>query len=225
MSAPLDRVIWTALTGRQNAQAEGGPLARRYLTSILPFAAARDTNPDALAALATLPRPGDVIVQVERSPVLPPGLASVRTGTILQMVFAGALPALADADIVLLGPADAEEMLSLARSTEPGPFTLRAQTLGTFRGIRINGRLAAMAGERFKLDGHSELSGVCTHPDYRGRGLARALSIAVTRDIVGRGEIPFLHAWTGNATAIGLYESIGYTPRETFTLIAATRPD
>jgi predicted GNAT family acetyltransferase len=82
--------------------------------------------------------------------------------------------------------------------------------MGEFWGIRIDGRLASMAGERMRPPGHTEVSGVCTHPDFRGRGLARRLSAYVTARILARGERPFLHAWKTNEAAIGLYERLGY---------------
>ncbi|TGP83828.1 GNAT family N-acetyltransferase, partial [Mesorhizobium sp. M8A.F.Ca.ET.218.01.1.1] len=93
--------------------------------------------------------------------------------------------------------------------TKPGPFTLEALSLGEFWGVKIDGRLAAMAGERMKQPGYSELSGVCSHPDFRGGGLARLLSLFVANRIVARGEVPYLHAFANNAAAIRLYESIG----------------
>ena len=104
-------------------------------------------------------------------------------------------------------------ILALAKLTQPGPFTLRAQALGDFFGVRIDGRLAAMAGERMKQEGYAELSGVCAHPDFRGRGLARLLSVFVARRILARGETPYLHAWADNIAAIGLYDSIGFQTR------------
>jgi predicted GNAT family acetyltransferase len=104
-------------------------------------------------------------------------------------------------------------MLDLATLTRPGPFSLKAQALGEFHGVRIDGRIAAMAGERMKQEGYAELSGVCVHPDFRGRGLARLLSIYVTHRIRARGETPYLHAWASNTPAITLYEKIGYGTR------------
>ena len=115
-----------------------------------------------------------------------------------------------DNDIVVLGDDDAPEMLALAQLTEPGPFLPRTHTMGRFVGVRINGRLAAMAGERLRFPGFTEVSGVCTHPDFRGKGLARRLSSAVANAIQQRGDRPFLHAWTSNHTAIALYESLGF---------------
>src|ERR1700741_4589350 len=108
-----------------------------------------------------------------------------------------------------LGDADASEMLALALLTEPGPFLRRTHTMGAFLGLRIDGRLAAMAGERMRFPGYTEVSGVCTHPDFRGRGLARRLSAAVLTAIEARGEQAFLHAWKTNLAAITLYESLG----------------
>ena len=112
-----------------------------------------------------------------------------------------------------LGDADAADMLALARLTEPGPFLERTHTMGRFLGIRIEGRLAAMAGERMRFPGYTEVSGVCTHPDFRGRGLARRLSAAAAVAIEARGERPFLHAWRSNRSAIALYESLGFELR------------
>jgi predicted GNAT family acetyltransferase len=96
--------------------------------------------------------------------------------------------------------------------------------MGTFRGIRIGGRLAAMAGERFRFPGHTEVSGVCTHPDFRGRGLARRLSAAVAARIEARGERPFLHAWKSNHVAISLYESLGFEIRAEVNIKVLERP-
>jgi predicted GNAT family acetyltransferase len=104
-------------------------------------------------------------------------------------------------------------MLSLASLTEPGPFFARTHRMGRFLGIRRAGRLAAMAGERMRFLGHTEVSGVCTHPDFRGQGLARRLSAAVTANIQQRGDRAFLHAWTANAPAIALYRSLGFDVR------------
>ncbi len=108
---------------------------------------------------------------------------------------------------------DAPEMLVLASLTEPGPFLARTHRMGRFLGIRRNGRLAAMAGERMRFPGHTEVSGVCTHPDFRGQGLARRLSAAVTAAIQQRGDRAFLHVWATNATAIAIYRGLGFEVR------------
>jgi predicted GNAT family acetyltransferase len=214
MTHVLDRPIWNALATRHAALAEGGALARRYDPSIVPFAAARDNSRESLAALAALPRPGELMALAEPDAVAPPpGLVVVQAGPAVQMTLARAPDPVADASIERLTETDAPQMLALAKLTQPGPFTLRAQALGDFFGVRIDGRLAAMAGERMKQDGYAELSGVCAHPDFRGRGLARLLSVFVARRILARGETPYLHAWADNIAAIGLYDSIGFQTR------------
>jgi predicted GNAT family acetyltransferase len=107
--------------------------------------------------------------------------------------------------------------------TKPGPFTLQAQALGTFWGVKSDRRLIAMAGERLKQPGFTELSGVCTHPDFRGRGLGRTLSVFVANQIAARGETPYLHSYATNAEAIALYESIGFRIRTTLNVVVARR--
>lgn len=114
------------------------------------------------------------------------------------------------AGIVRLGEPDAAEMLALATLTEPGPFLRHTHRMGSFFGIRVGGRLAAMAGERFRFPGCTEVSGVCTHPDFRGHGFARRLSRHVAAAIAARGETAFLHAWKSNVAAISLYETLGF---------------
>ena len=224
MAHALDRPAWNALAGRQAALGEGGPLARRFLPSIVPFAAARDSSAECLAALAALPRPGEVMVLVETHvPAVPPRFTTVRSGKLAQMILMQTPEPVADQRIEPLGEADATEMLALATLTEPGPFTLQAQALGTFFGIRIGGRIAAMAGERMKVEGFAELSGVCVHPDFRGQGLARRLSVFVTHKILARGETPFLHAREHNTGAMRLYETIGYELRTTLNLVAVRK--
>jgi predicted GNAT family acetyltransferase len=129
------------------------------------------------------------------------------------MVHDGTPPAGDDHQIVPLGEADAPEMLALATLTNPGPFREQTRLMGDFFGVRREGRLAAMAGQRLRPPGHVELSGVCTHPDFRGHGLATRLSAHVTRAIIAGGKTPFLHAWKDNAGAIALYEKLGYRIR------------
>jgi ribosomal protein S18 acetylase RimI-like enzyme len=224
MSHILDRPAWAALNGPQAALGEGGPLARRFDPTIVPFAASRDAAPESLAALAALAKPCEEMVFIEANPLaLPPDHETVVAAPGVQMILKAAPVPVADARIETLTMADAAEMLALATLTRPGPFTLRAQALGDFHGIRIDGRLAAMAGERMKQDGYAEVSGVCSHPDFRGRGLARLLSIFVTHRILARGETPYLHAWASNTTAIRLYETIGFELRSEMNVAMVRR--
>jgi predicted GNAT family acetyltransferase len=211
----LDRPVWATLTTHHAALSEGNELARRFLPDINVFASPRDETPASLRALALLVKPEEsVIVMQAPEIVIPPGLIEVKAARGVQMVAGGSMTgAAADGDIRMLSETDAPDMLALATLTEPGPFQPRTHVMGTFFGIRIDGRLAAMAGERMRFPGYTEVSGVCTHPDFRGRGLARRLSAMVAARIAARGERPFLHAWKTNHAAISLYETLGFELR------------
>ena len=210
----LDRPAWSALTTRHAALAEGGDRARRYDPTIVPFAASRDGSEKSLKALGQLAGPEESLVFVQADEiVLPRGLVATLTATGVQMILKRTPPKVSDERIERLTDVDAPAMLELASLTKPGPFTLRAQALGEFFGVKVDGRLIAMAGERMKADGFTEVSGVCAHPDFQGRGLGKLLSIFVTHRVLDRGETPFLHAFATNKPAIGLYESIGFELR------------
>jgi predicted GNAT family acetyltransferase len=212
---PLDRPVWVSLTTYHAPLSQGGELARRFVPDVNLFAATVDDSPGALAALAKLVGPRETVFLAQVAEiVIPPGFEVVKLTKVVQMVAARSVSTEATReDIRVLTDEDAPEMLALATLTEPGPFLTRTHAMGTFRGIRIDGRLAAMAGERMRFPGYTEVSGVCTHPDFRGRGLARCLSAAVTARIEARGEQAFLHAWKSNHAAISLYEGLGFELR------------
>lgn len=219
MTHVLDRPIWTALNSRHARLAEGGPLAKRYPAAVSAFAATGDETPESLDALATLARPGETLITVQAAPIeLPDGFEATLRATLVQMVTEGPAQSVSDERIVRLGPEDAQDMLDLATLTKPGPFTLRAQDFGPFWGIRSEGRLIAMAGHRLGQVGFRELSGVCTHPDVRGQGLGRLMSLYGMERIRDAGDVPYLHAYATNATAISLYESIGFRLRATMNM-------
>jgi predicted GNAT family acetyltransferase len=211
----LDRPVWESLSTHHARLAEGSDLARRYVRDVNIFASPRDDSPEALAALADLVRPGESVYVLQAPRIaVPPSLLLVREAKGVQMVAPPGTPfETARDDLQPLGDGDAPEMLALARLTAPGPFLPRTHVMGSFLGIRIDGRLAAMAGERMRFPGYTEVSGVCTHPDFRGRGLARRLSAAVADRIQARGEQAFLHAWKSNHAAISLYETLGFVLR------------
>lgn len=212
LAHPLDHAVWSALTGRQAnlAVVDGG--ARRFQPAYGVFAALEDHSERSLKGLAALVAAhGDVAMLQADPPGSAPGLSIVSQDLGVQMVAARLNPgAVADVQIVPLSDADGPEMLALATLTEPGPFFERTHQLGDFFGVRVDGRLVAMAGERMKPDGHTEVSGVCTHPDHRGRGYAGALMRLVAGRILERGETPFLHAYASNRGAIALYETLGF---------------
>ena len=222
---PLDRPVWSSLSHTHRVLALGHDLALRYAHDINLFASARDDSDEALAHLASLVAPREQVYQLQvPAIVVPTGLIALKLAHGVQMVAGEPIaPEAATKDIVLLGDADAAEMLALAQLTQPGPFLLRTHRMGQFFGIRIDGRLVAMVGERFRLSGWTEVSGVCTHPDFRGRGLARRLSRRVAAHIAERGDTAFLHAWRDNTAAIRLYESLGFGWRTDVNVAVLTR--
>ncbi len=212
---PLDRPVWASLSTFHAGLSAGNPLARRYLPQVNVFASGRDATAEAEAAIAALVRPGERVYELQAPSIAtPPGLVKIKSARGVQMVATRSQRAQEARQVILeLTDADAAEMLALATLTEPGPFLARTHEMGRFLGVRIGGRLAAMAGERFRFPGYTEVSGVCTHPEFRGQGLARSLSAAVARNIESRGDQPFLHAWKTNHEAIALYESLGFEVR------------
>jgi predicted GNAT family acetyltransferase len=207
---PLDHPIWNALTARQQELAEGGALARRYPIDIGPFAAMRDTSPESFAALCALMSGSDPAVLFTPDPVAPPAefrVLMAKTGE--QMIGTPADASAGATEIVTLGSADVPAMMKLTALTKPGPFALRTHELGTFLGIKEEGRLVAMAGERMKPANYTEMTAICVHPDCRGRGYAQMLLGAISRQILARGEIPFLHVFSDNDSAIALYRRQG----------------
>jgi GNAT superfamily N-acetyltransferase len=225
VSDPLDRPVWNALTTRQAPLAVATGAAVRLDPAYGPFAAARDAGAEAQAALvATLRDADDRIGVVEREAwPAPPGTRVLGGGDLVQMVFEGPAPSAPDDPrIELLGEVDAVEMAALAHATEPGPWGSKTHRYGDYFGIRIDGRLAAMAGERMKLPGLAELSGVSTWPEFRGQGLAKVLVQRVVRGFLDRGDTPFLHCYAANVGAVALYEKLGFQVRVrlTFTILA-----
>jgi predicted GNAT family acetyltransferase len=214
MSHPLDRAVWAALTTRQADVALGDARALRLAPDFGLFAAAVDDSAESLQALADLVRAhGEAAVFEGDPPDNVPGVVAVAGDPTSQMIAEAPVYLAPDFEVVALGEADAAEMLELAILTRPGPFYRCTHRLGAFLGVRVGGRLAAMAGERLRPPGYTEVSAVCTHPDFRGRGYAAGLMSCVTRAIVERGETPFLHVYDHNTTAVALYESLGWRRR------------
>jgi predicted GNAT family acetyltransferase len=223
---PLDRPIWSALTTRQAALAEGGELARRFPAAIAPFAAMADISTQSFAALHALIAPSNVVVLFTPDRLSPPAEFKILLAKPCEQMIG--MPAAADAravDIVRLGVADVPAMLDLTKLTNPGPFATRAHELGTFLGIKIDGRLVAMAGERMKPANYTEMTAICVHPDYRGRGYAQILLGAIARHIADRGEIPFLHVFSDNDGGIALYRRQGMDIRRQLFVTVLGRAD
>jgi ribosomal protein S18 acetylase RimI-like enzyme len=214
----LDNPVWASLTGphhRHLVERRGD--AARYLPDVAPFLAVG--SPDGWSDVAAMAGAGAVVV-VAGVPA-PAGWELVDEVPGVQLVDAG-VAAAPFAEAVRLTAADVPEMLDLVARTEPGPFRERTIELGTYLGVRREGRLVAMAGERLRPPGWTEISAVCTDPAYRGQGLATSLVRALVAGIRARGEQAILHAAARNTGAIRLYESLGFHLR-TRPVFAAVR--
>lgn len=219
MTHPLDRPVWNALHSHHARFRRGGDRAVGYERDIAMFVAAADRSYGALEAAAALIPSGERGAYVERKDwPLPPGTALVSAATIMQMAASELTPANPEFPFLELTDAYAPEMLELASLCRPGPFSAGTHRLGGFIGVRDEaGRLVAMAGERMRVGPFGEVSAVCTHPDHRGRGLARGLMTVVASRIAARGETPWLHTYPDNLGAIALYETLGFRRRAEVT--------
>ncbi|MEH6488710.1 GNAT family N-acetyltransferase [Hyphomonas oceanitis] len=211
---PLDRPIWSALASRQAHFDTQGKLARKFPSEVSPFIAARDTSEEAWADLVRqIPAEYDVSILEPSMPSAPVTVNAIER-PLLQMIMTGQPPTSGkDVELVTLGDADAAEMLALATLTKPGPFRTRTHTMGRFFGIRDGARLVAMGGERLATDGFTEITALCTHPDYRGKAYGKTLLAALANRIISEGLTPFLHTYPTNDVAIAMYTRMGFEPR------------
>jgi len=222
---PLDHPIASALNTRQRALAEGSGRALRFPPAIAPFADMVDMSAESFAALGALMSGSEIAVLFTPDAVTaPPEFKILLAETGEQMIGTPAESAISGMEAVVLGAADVPAMMELTQLTKPGPFSARTHELGTFLGVRINGQLVAMAGERMKPTNYTEITAVCVHPDHRGRGYAQMLLGAVARQIAARGEIPFLHVFTSNASAIALYRRQGMEVRRRLHVTVLQKP-
>lgn len=221
----LDNPFWSSLTTGHAHFALGGALARRYPVDVSPISGLSAPEPGNITALEALVDPGDDMATVARlMPKLPAHWEILYESRLTQMIRSKETPLPeGDIDASILGPVDVAEMLSLVGLTKPGPFRPRTIELGTYVGLRLSGRLVAMAGERLWIGDFREISAVCTHPDVQGRGYARALMARVVNAMMRAGQTPMLHVESANKRAIDLYLTLGFVPRTELSLLYARR--
>jgi predicted GNAT family acetyltransferase len=216
---PLDQVVLNALTSKQHHLAEGNNRAFRFPVAIGPFAAMIDQTPASYVSLSELIGQSGPLALVTPEPLaLPAGLMVIRHAVLLQMVWQGEIDSSHAWQHVELTEGDVPEMLALAAAAQPGPFGPRTIELGHYLGVRQDGKLAAMAGERMRLDGYSEISAVCVDAGYRGQGHAVGLMKLLIAAICARQETPFLHVMADNQGAIRLYQNQGFRERRSMHL-------
>jgi ribosomal protein S18 acetylase RimI-like enzyme len=217
MDHPLENVIWQALTTRQAQFAEARGEARRFLCEVTLLSAFREPSNEGYQSLAELAGPnGTAALFLDHPYEARSGWEVIATAPLLQMVCENGAAARQDPafEILDLGSEDSAEMIDLTSLTKPGPFGKRTHELGNYVGIRQNGKLVAMSGQRLQVPGYTEVSAVCTHPGHTGKGYAAALMLEVIRRIRDHGETPFLHVRGDNTRAIALYERLGFRTRK-----------
>ncbi|WP_324198351.1 GNAT family N-acetyltransferase [Nocardia beijingensis] len=221
---PLDDPVRASLRGAHRRFAGWVGQIGRYDPQVAGFVG----HPSVLDAqdwadLATLLGPGGSTALRGYGHVPPDGWTVLDEVDSVQMD--GAAPRVAhDPELEVLTAADVPEILELIARTEPGPYAPRTIEMGTYLGLRIDGRLVAIAGERLHPPGWTEISAVCTEAGFRGRGFATRLIRAVGAGIRARGETPFLHALARHTTAIGLYHSLGFSLRKRSRLTVVRAP-
>jgi ribosomal protein S18 acetylase RimI-like enzyme len=223
----LDNPAWWALTGSQRGLGTSTSMAARFDPEISPFGAfPEDPEPAHWADLARLTGAGRSVALIGHSEddLLPPPDWTVEwEGSGVQMLgdgLVGQPPSRVQTDgsahrPVALGDVDVPDMLALVAEARPGPFLVRTVEFGGYLGVRHEGRLIAMAGERLRPPGFTEISAVATHPGHRRKGLAEHLVRAVVSAAAARGDVPFLHAASSNTNAVRLYRSMGFRVRRT----------
>jgi len=220
----LDDPILAALTTRHASLARVHGLALRYPAEISPFAALLRVSPEAFADLREIVAPGEAIALVTRHALeIPDDWETLLNRPIAQMVFDGPAPAMPGEMPPRLCEADVPDMLELTALTQPGPFARETIRMGRFHGLRSpEGRLMAMAGERLTADDFTEVSGVCTHPDFTGLGLGRRMVSFIVARLLAEGRQPVLHVKNENE-ARGLYERLGFRSNGDILLTLARR--
>jgi ribosomal protein S18 acetylase RimI-like enzyme len=209
----LDNPVWYSLTGHRSALGRTLTQAARFDGEVSPFAAVCDApGPQAWAELASLIGASRKTTLFRPPVAVPEPWKVVGRIPCVQMVATSSVAA-EDADADVLSLNDVPEMLELVARTQPGPFGPRTIEFGGYIGVRQSGRLVAMAGERLRCGGFTEISAVCTDEDQRGKGLATTLTLALVHRIRARSEEAFLHASTHNVSAIRLYKALGFELR------------
>lgn len=217
----LDNPIWNALQSAHKEFSIGTSEIKKYTSDILPFMGLNTPDENLLQDILPFMEAGEEIFIGGNLPTIPANWSIQARVNCLQMVCEkpSKIKRSGEAQIVKMVESDYEEMVALINQVLPGYFKSRTPQLGTYYGIKINGKLIAVSGERFKMEGFYELSAICTHPDFSGNGYAQQLMLKVSGEIFEQGMIPFLHVEESNKRAIRLYEYVGFKKRRDFSFL------
>lgn len=211
MNNLLDNIVWHTLVGPHAAYAEGQGAVRRYRAGFPLFAAFEDVNNPDLATLAKYVVPGEHIYCDGWAGPVPQGWCVESESDLKKMVWNGDMPVVdTSLETVLLGSQHIPAILDLVKQSNPGPFAVGSLVLGEYFGVFDGPRLMAMGGGRLCAGGYREISGVCTHPDFQGQGLARRLTSALLRRYMQNKEPIFLRVIRANDVACQLYQKMGF---------------
>ena len=205
----LDNGIWHALNSYHQHLVIKGKSAARYQADVFFGAAMPENKPEEFNELRDLVEVGESIGVVGSIPSNIDGWEVIFSGPTPQMICEELKPK-GRIDAISLTVDDVPEMLELVTLAQPGPFLHRTIEMGEYIGFRQDSQLVAMAGERVHLPGFCEISAVCTHPEYRGRGYGSALTTMAAKRIIKRKEIPILHLSPTNEVAMKLYKKLGF---------------
>ena len=209
----LDNPFWSSLHGRHRhlAQVAGG--VARFPAAYAPFLGVANAGVDAADALASLVAPEESVYLLGVAPSAPDGWRLEAFADLAQMTCTTSIDVIDGPDVIELTDVHRADVLALTALVYPHYFRPRTMELGRYFGVYQDGRLAAMIGERLGTDAYQEMSAICTHPDFNGRGYARRLTALLTNDVLARGRTPFLHVSHANSRAKQLYEQLGYSLR------------
>ncbi|GAA0888980.1 GNAT family N-acetyltransferase [Rhodanobacter soli] len=213
MAPELDNPFWSSLRSRHRAIALCRGEAARYPAEFAPFLGVASAQADVSAAIASLVDPGESVYLLGVAPALPHGWVLDAFAPLAQMICPAPIAVIDGPAVIELTDAHRADVLALTALVYPHYFRPRTMELGRYFGIYQDGRLAAMIGERLGMDAQQEISAVCTHPDFNGRGYARRLVALLSNDNLERGRLPFLHVSHQNHRAKQLYEQLGYRHR------------
>ncbi|QNP39994.1 GNAT family N-acetyltransferase [Lysobacter solisilvae (ex Woo and Kim 2020)] len=209
----LDNPFWNSLRTRHRDIAVVNGEAARYPAEYAPFLGIAHAGVDVATGVAPLVAAGESVYLIGVAPVVPRGWELEAYRPLAQMVASTPLEVVDGPEIIPLSAAHRDDVLALTALVYPHYFRPRTMEMGRYFGIYQEGRLAAIIGERLGTDTHTEMSAICTHPDFLGRGYARRLTAMLTNDTLARGRVPFLHVSHENARAKQLYEQIGFRHR------------